>query len=743
MDESSEFLKDVTKCAADDFLNHRSILSFEQFIALTLKEPHLHLRNSAKYFLDFLEKFGSYEIKTSKSKRFSIWDEKIAEELCIFGQERVQEAIVNHIKNFCRYGYVDKLLMLHGPNGSAKTTIIAALMRAAEKYSHMDEGALYHFSWVFPKKNNQSTLGFQKNGSSKELTSFAYLADEDIVSQIRCEQKDHPLLLLPIKDREKLFIHIKNKCDDLEIPKILKQGQLSHKNRQIFTNLLSANHGDLNAVFRHIRVERFYLSKRYREGISVVEPQMSVDAHADRILNEHTTSSLPPSLKHLSTYEVFGPLVEANRGIIEYSDLLKRPIEAFKYLLAATEQGEVSTRIPLAFDTLMLATSNELHMSGFRQYADWPSFKGRMEFIKVPYLLKVSEERKIYEYQIPKALSGLHIAPHAILIAARFAVLTRLEPLKSSRCEDALKDLVQSITPEEKLELYDSGAIPLRLSQKDGKILNSEIEAISKEYENDENYEGRFGASPREIRTLLLAAAQDRDFDHLSVSAVFSKLSQLIEQKSSYEFLRREPVRGFRDADYLLHSVKIFYRSVLEEEVRSAVGLFSKNSYLELFIRYITHVSSWVKKERLFDQRLNRVIDPDEQFMMNTESPLLAINESREEFRKHLIGQIGAFKLEQPEKELDYNTLFSAHIRRLKEKLYDEQAGIMDQILKTYLVLEQNDSINDMSNKNVSYALNLKKGLFDLGYNDSSAKAAILFLLQDQVLKLGQQHLKF
>lgn len=741
-----DFLAEITKRAEDKFKESQAVLSFEEYIDEVIKKPNWYIRNCAQYFVDMVDSFGAYEISTSVKplKRYKLFDaEFVNGEGHIFGQERIQHALVTHLRNFARSGRVDKLLLLHGPNGSAKTSIVQALTRAAEYYSMQDEGALYQFSWVFPKKESLSgPLGFNKVSQSR-LESFARLANDAVDAKLVSDQRDHPLLLLSIAERQALFSAIAEshpEYKDLVIPEILKIGELSHRNRQIFDALLSAYNGDLAQVFRHVRVERFYFSRRYKRGISVVEPQMSVDADVRQITADQSVLSLPTALKHLSLYETLGPLVEANRGLIEYSDLLKRPIDAWKYLLVACEQAQVSVgSLSLFFDLLMIATSNELHLNSFREYPDWQSFKGRIELIRVPYLLRSVDEEGIYVNQIAKALAHRHIAPHAIALVARWAVLTRLEPPNPDRYRSSLQDMVRDLTPEEKLELYNAGEVPMRLSQKQARELKSLIPSLYYEHYNEANYEGRYGASPREVRMMILNAAQDPRFDHLSVGAIFEQIEQLIEQKSSFEFLRREPTRGYRDADFLLNSVKRYYVSILEDEVRNALGLYSKESYLDLFTRYIMHVSAWTKKERLIDPLLLREVDADEQFMANIEQKLLAYNEGHDDFRKQMIAQIGAFKLENPSSPLDYKTLFSGHLRRLKESVYQEQQNMVGKIIHAFLRVSDGERTG-IEDRDFNHALTLKEGLSKLGYTDQSARWAMAFLVQSEGLFLDRRH---
>lgn len=734
-----EFLGRITDNTSKQFRENQSVLSFDEYVDEVSKKPELHLRNCAQYFVDMIDSFGSYVVETPAKRhiRYRVFDADYCENAGkIFGQEAIQHELVSHLRNFVNTGRVDKLLMLHGPNGSAKTSIVQALAKASEVYSATDQGVIYQFSWIFPKKEQgATTLGFSKVDRGK-LESYARLANDAVDAKLSSGQRDHPLLLLSPAQRNELFRSIKSsesKFGDLNICENLRFGDLSHKNRQIFDALLLAYHGDLAQVFRHVRVERFYFSRRYKHGLSVVEPQLSVDADLRQITSDQSVLSLPAALRHVSLFEAMGPLVDANRGIIEYSDLLKRPLDAWKYLLVACEQSQVSVGpLALFFDLLMVATSNELHLHSFREYPDWQSFKARIELIKVPYLLRSVDEQGIYLNQLPKLLSNRHVAPHAIEMAARWATLTRLEPPLISKYPEHLQEVIHDLTPEEKLELYNFAEPPARLSQKQAQELKKHIPDLYNEYANEPAYEGRFGASPREIRMLILNAAQDQRFDHLSAGAIFEQIKSLIDQKSSFEFLRRDPVRGYRDASFLLNSVKRHYVEILEDEVRNALGIYSRESYEDLFTRYILHVSSWIKKEQLFDPALQKLINPDEQFMGNIEQNLKANNELKDDYRKQLISNIGAFKLENPQSPLEYKVLFSTQLKRLKQSVYKEQREVTHKAIRNFIrFLSDGPSGNE---KDVQ-ALAMKEGLYKLGYNEQSARWAMAFLMQADTLE--------
>lgn len=733
---AKELLHTVTQSTKDTFVGRRTILSFEEYLDQVTVDPRHHLRSSAQYLCDVVDHFGKSEVElpTGTYSRYRLFDAEADRGIGrVVGQMRVQEQLIRIIRNFVRAGRVDRLILLHGPNGSAKTSIIQALTRAAEIYSTTPEGALYRFNWVFPSQSVQKgSLGFGGTASSR-AGSYAHLEGTNVDARIPCELKDHPLLLLTPEQRASLFQELTatGRLDaDYPIPDVLRFGDLSAKNRKIFDALMASYHGDVHEVLRHVQVERFYLSRRYRTGVVAVEPQMSVDAYARQITADRSLASLPPALHHIALFETGGALNDANRGVLEFNDLLKRPLEAWKYLLVATEQAQASLdNVQVFLDVLMIASSNEVYLETFKEHPDWPSFKGRIELVTCPYLLRVSDEQAIYEDQIPRALRGVHIAPHALGLAARWAVLTRLEPPDPVRYDENVRKLVAELSPEEKLELYDSGAVPERLSQRERRDLRQTADALYNEWIDEDEYEGRYGASVREVRTVCLNAAQDRRFDHLSPIAVIEQLRSLVREKSTYQFLRREPVRGYRDAERFVLLVEDWYLRVLDEEVRTAMGLVKEGSHTELFARYLKHISAWTKKEKLADPVTGKMMEPDGDLMNSVETVLLASDEDAEDFRRALISQIGAFKLEHPDEDVDYELLFGSYMRRLKEDFYKQRRKIVEKLEEGFLKVVGGED-KGMDARDKEQVETLRANMHKLGYTDSSARSAIAYLLK-------------
>src|ERR1043165_428176 len=150
-----EFVKQVNDNSLANFRNQKRILSFQQYIDSFFSRPVLLGRNAPQYVFDVFKHFGTRKVNGigGKSTRFVLfdapWDDGRG---ALEGQEAVQLELVRHLRRFALTGVCDKLVLLHGPNGSAKSTVLNLLFRALEHYSMLEEGTLFRFNWIFTEK---------------------------------------------------------------------------------------------------------------------------------------------------------------------------------------------------------------------------------------------------------------------------------------------------------------------------------------------------------------------------------------------------------------------------------------------------------------------------------------------------------------------------------------------------------------------------------------------------------------
>jgi predicted Ser/Thr protein kinase len=696
--ESGDALEALAQIQADvqsAYTRNKRVMSFGEFFALFRKDPRRFSRNAAQYLLDVFDHFGTAEVRTPRGSltRWRLFD-------CpwdggrdrLVGQEEVQGRVYRAISNFAREGAVNKLILLHGPNGSAKSTFVACLQRALEHYSTLEEGALYRFNWIFPsQKLQRGGIGYRggasaEGGPSPADESYAHLDDELIDAKLVDELRDNPLLLIPARHRRRILEEALAGTGLVPSDYVF-DGDLSQKNKQIYEALLVAYKGDWQKVLRHVQIERFYLSRRYRVGCVTVEPQLAVDARARQVTMDRSFAALPSALQSLSLHELSGELVEGNRGLIEYADLLKRPLEAYKYLLGTVEHAQVAVDSTILFlDTVFIGSSNEAHLAVFKEIPEFQSFKGRIELIRMPYLLDYEEEKRVYEEQITPQAVGKHVAPHVALCTALWAVLTRMRKPLPEKYPKTLSDLVARLTPLDKAELYAKGQPPTGLTGEQTKELLANLDKIWGESDAYPNYEGRTGASPREVKTMVLNAAQNPKYGCVSPLALFEEMEELVKNVSVYEFLKQEPLPGgFHENRKFIQIVRDRWLDLVDEEVRSSMGLVEERQYGDLLGRYVTNVSHWVKREKLRNPSTGRLEDPDEDLMGDVEKTI-GVQQKPDDWRRELISRIGAWSLEHPGQKIDYAQVFPRQLQLLRDSYFEQRKKVVKKTIEDTLV---------------------------------------------------------
>ncbi|MGM0577543.1 MAG: PrkA family serine protein kinase [Myxococcota bacterium] len=701
MDEPLSRLRQLERGVHEEFVANRRVLGFDEFFEAFCQEPALHSRTAPQYLRDCIDYYGRYELERpyGGSVRFRLFDcpwEETREGALryrVVGHEHAQGELYRMLVNFIQEGRVSRLILLHGPNGSAKSSLIQCLARALEHYSATDEGALYRFNWVFPSSRiAKKRLGFAESEETDEpAESFAHLDEEDIDARLTGDLRDHPLLLLP-RERRRTLIHdlwdAGKLPADFQVGEYLIEGDLSPRSRAIADALLSTYHGDFKRLLQHIQVERFFFSRRYRQGIVTIEPQLHVDASMRQITMDQGLQSLPPSLRTMNLYEAQGDLVDANRGLVEYNDLLKKPLDSYKYLLATCEKGTVALpNAILHLDVLFLASSNEKHLNAFKEYADFPSFKGRMDLVKMPYLRDYRVEQHIYEEQVAHGALGDKVAPHSTYVVALWAILSRLRRPRPDRHAEVLRPIIERLTPLEKAELYAGAQEPEGLTPEQSRELWAAVPDLLDENQEDPDYEGSFGASPREMKEVMLNALQNPQYYGLSPLGIFDELRQLVRMKTVYEFLKRGVNGGYHDHEAFVDQVFERWLERVDDEVRSSMGLVSAEQYDELFQRYIRHVSYLLKGEKVYDEATGRTEEPDEHLMDKLEEVWEVEGEDTESFRRNLIGRIGAWRIDYPGQPIDYRRLFPKLFTALEDDYYRQQRETLRRLTQNVLDL--------------------------------------------------------
>jgi len=712
MDQAVTLIGELSSAYKEQFKKQNVLMSFAGFLNTVQDRPRPMIRNSAEYIRDTFDFFGTKETEgTAKSTvvRYKMFDEGTERNGPIIGGELVQDEIYNILDNFVSQGHVNKLILLHGPNGSAKSSTVESIAWAMHRYCKKDDGAVYNFNWIFPTDKNAAPkvqgetgpIGFGVNREQLEdfESSYAFVDDSQIACKISSEFRDNPLFLIPMPQREtwlREWISAKEgtKPEDVYLPPHILQSGLSKKNQLIMENMLSAYDGDLSKVLRHVQVERFFYSRQYRVGISTVEPQMHMDATEKQLTMDKNISNLPTYLHNIRFHEAQGELIEANRGLLELSDLLKRPLEAFKYLLTTVEKSSIS--LPSSthnLDMVFMASTNEKHLDSFKTAPDFSSFRGRFELVTVPYLLRPTLEVGIYRKDIDILNKTKKFMPHAAELLCTWACMTRLKQPDPELYESNQKALVARLDPRSKIRLYENQSLKGHFKNSEQTVLRDLKAKIASESMGMVVYEGRFGASPREIRAILQRAAQNSEFDTVTPMAVFDELERITKDRTVYEFLQFEARGKYHDALLFINIIKEEFCEIFETEILRSMSMVADEEYDKLLQRYIEHVVASIKKEKILNDATEAYELPSEQLMKEVEK-ILNIQSNVEKHREGILNRLASHKLENPKEKLEVVVVFESYLEQIQTHYYSQRKAVIDKNYQSLLALNTDDEKN-------------------------------------------------
>jgi hypothetical protein len=216
------------------------------------------------------------------------------------------------------------------------------------------------------------------------------------------------------------------------------------------------------------------------------------------------------------------------------------------------------------------------------------------------------------------------------------------------------------------------------------------------------DYEGSFGASVRDLKRVLLAAASDPGTNAVTVPRLFKELRRFMADSVNFRWMLLTPKAPGPDgsrSDGGFHALEgegsitqaVWNRwlDLSDWEVREAMGLVDESRYLDLFKKYVKHVSHHLKRERMFDAVTGDLRNPDEKFMQGLEKTMDP--KAGPNFRADLLSRIGAWALSHPDEEPAYAEIFADYFGRLREDYYRQQKAVVGRGIQRMLELLADD----------------------------------------------------
>ena len=607
---------------SDLFLQEHWQGTFDEYLDIVRADPRV-TRTAFQRVYDMIMSYGTYPVEGKKGLiRYTFFDDPVNDGRDgIFGLSKPLMELVNVFKSAAlKYGSERRVLLLHGPVGSSKSTIARLLKQGLERYSRTEEGALYTFGW---KEEDGSILWDPMNGD--------------------------PLQLVPIKNRQEIcdYLNAGRDTEDDSSYSVEITGEVCPLSRFIFNERLEQANGDWTKVMDQIVVKRIIFSEQDRIGIGTFQPkdeknQDSTELTGDinyRKIAQYGSESDPRAFNFDGEFNV------SNRGLIEFIEVLKLDVAFLYDLLGASQEHKIKPKkfAQTDIDTVIIGHTNEPEYRRLQSNEFMEALRDRTVKIDVPYVTKLSEEVKIYEKDYnSKRVRGKHIAPHTLEIGAMWAVLTRLETPKH-----------HGLTLIQKMHLYNGRSLP--------GFTTENVEQLRKEAKS----EGLFGISPRYVQDKISNALVVNS--HSSNLNPFMLLNELEEGLKHHSLIANDEMRDhYRQ---LITVVKEEYTDIVKNEVQRAIAA-DEEALTRLCGNYLDNVKAYTQKERVKNNFTGEYEEPDERLMRSIEERIDIPETRKDDFRREIMNYIGALSLDG--KTFDYRTNERLQ-KALEMKLFEDQ----------------------------------------------------------------------
>jgi serine protein kinase len=649
--------------------------SFEEYIEIFRNNPKV-ARNAFQRIYDMIVSYGTEEYIDSKKRivRYKFFQaEQFGGQDAIYGLDISLMRLVSFFKSAAMsYGTERRVLLLHGPVGSAKSTIARLLKRGLEEYSRRPEGTLYTYYWKIPHDNEPELF---PNG----------------VEIMPCPMNEEPLHLIPLSHRRRYLEAI---GIDFREHQILFPNELCPACRYVFNQLMETYSGDLLQVLSHVRVKRLLLSEQDRVGIGTFQPKDEKNQDSTELTGDinYRKIAIYGSDSDPRAFNFDGEFNIANRGIIEFIEVLKLDVAFLYDLLSASQEHKIKPKkfAQTDIDEVIIGHTNEAEYKKLLNNEFMEALRDRTVKIDIPYITRLFEEVRIYKRDFnAERIVGKHIAPHTLEMAAMWAILTRLEEPKKA-----------NLTLLQKLKLYD------------GKSLAGYTEDNIKELRKSSMREGMEGISPRYIQDKISnALVSEKNEGCVNPFLVLNEMGNGLRHHSlvTNDEQRKHYVR-------LLDMVKQEYEDIVKNEVQRAIST-DEDAIAKLCANYIDNVKAYTQREKVRNPYTGQYDEPDERLMRSIEEKIDISPSRKDDFRREIMNYIGALAVEG--KTFDYRTNERLH-KALELKLFEDQK---DTIRLTSLV-------SGVIDKDTQEKIDVVKSrmIRDYGYCDVCATDVLSFV---------------
>jgi len=557
----------------------------------------------------------------------------------IFGLEESIERLVEEYFHPAakRLEVRKRILLLMGPVSGGKSTIVTLLKRGLENYSKTDAGAVYAIKG--------------------------------------CPMHEDPLHLIPHYLRKDFF-----ESYDVRI-----EGSLSPLNAMRLEQ-------EYDGKIENVLVERIFFSEDKRVGIGTFTPSDPKSQDIADLTGSIDFSTIAEfgSESDPRAYRFDGELNKANRGMMEFQEMLKLDEKFLWHLLSLTQEGNFKAgRFALiSADELIVAHTNETEYRSFIANKKNEALHSRIIVMPIPYNLKVSQEECIYEKMIKESdMTHVHIAPHALRVAAIFSVLTRLEDSKK-----------QGIDVVKKMRLYDGENV-------EG-FNEIDVEELKKEFPN----EGMNGIDPRYVINRISSAIIRKEVTSINALDVLRSLKDGLDQHASISREDREKYMNY------ISIARKEFDEIAKKEVQKAFVYSYEESAISLMDNYLDNVEAFCNKNKLRDFLTGEEMNPDEKLMRSIEEQIGISENAKKAFREEILIRLSAYA--RSGKRFDYNS----H-ERLREAIQKKLFADLKDVVK---ITTSSKTPDESHLKKVNEVI--ARLIDEYGYNSISANELLRYV---------------
>jgi serine protein kinase len=379
-----------------------------------------------------------------------------------------------------------------------------------------------------------------------------------------------------------------------------------------------------------VLVERILFSEDKRVGIGTFTPSDPKSQDIADLTGSIDFSTIAEfgSESDPRAYRFDGELNKANRGIMEFQEILKLDEKFLWHLLSLTQEGNFKAgRFALiSADEMIIAHTNETEYRSFIANKKNEALHSRIIVMPIPYNLKVSQEERIYEKMIRDSdMNHVHIAPHALRAAAIFSILTRLEIPKK-----------QGIDIVKKMRLYDGESVE-GFNQID-------VEELNKEFPN----EGMNGIDPRYVINRISSAMIRKDVPSINALDVLRALKDGLDQHASISQENRDKYLNY------IAVARKEYDEIAKKEIQKAFVYSYEESAITLMDNYLDNVEAFCNKNKLRDPLTGEEMNPDEKLMRSIEEQIGISENAKKAFREEILIRLSAYA--RKGKRFEYNS---------------------------------------------------------------------------------------